>query len=239
MPVTTNFDATEMHGAGYRKATQILFAKRLSIRLEKPGVVFCSIKTSGVRDENRRESHRRRGIAARDHDQVGRESSAASRAPGRLLRASSAIDFSRAGDTAPAEQSVDIVKLVAIASSWAATSPRSRRRVPTYRTSVSGRSRISSSPSATAGNRWPPVPPPAMINLSDVSRANLHRYFSSNRGTAAECEQRAERRHRHHDRGAAVAQKRQRQSLGRNHPDHHRHVDERLQRETGGKSYCE
>ena len=32
-------------------------------------------------------------------------------------------------------------------------------------TSVSGRSRISSSPSATAGNRCPPVPPPAIITF--------------------------------------------------------------------------
>src|SRR5512135_795681 len=103
--------------------------------------------------------------------------------------------------------------------------PSSPRRLPTKRISFRGSRSLNVSARARAGNRCPPVPPPAInifISLSDPLRRKV--------------QEDAHGQQIHHQGGSAEADERQGGSFCREQPHHHPHIQQRLDGQKAGNS---
>src|ERR1019366_1113352 len=107
------------------------------------------------------------------------------------------------------------------------------RSVPTNRTSLP--MRRSSPATAIAGITCPPVPPPAMTNKCEAATLAL---LTSTR-VLGDVEQNSQRGQRDEQGTPAEADHRQRDSLRRDHPQHHAHVEKRLDHQHRRDAQCE
>src|SRR5438552_10035395 len=96
---------------------------------------------------------------------------------------------------------------------------------PTSRTAPSGSSARNARATASAGNRCPPVPPPAIKSLITTSIVPQRRA----RAVARDAEHHADRREGGGERGAPVAEKRQRHAGAGECAGHGRHVEQGLE----------
>src|SRR5215470_7180436 len=109
------------------------------------------------------------------------------------------------------------------------------RCVPTSTTSLSLPRESHSRAIAMAGNTWPPVPPPAISSFMIRIRARILRRSSVGR-LLRDIQQHSRSQQHHQQTRSAVADKRQRDSFGRNHAQHHRKIDERLEHHHRGNA---
>src|SRR5580765_5307121 len=108
------------------------------------------------------------------------------------------------------------------------------RCVPTSTTSLSPPRDSHSLAIAIAGKTWPPVPPPAISNFIAAIRL---RVAGSSRGRLLRNIQQHTCGQQHYQQTrTAIADKRQRNSLGGNHAQHHRKINQRLKNDHGGNS---
>ena len=84
---------------------------------------------------------------------------------------------------------------------------------------------------ASAGKTWPPVPPPAISSfkfLGSAASPTLACLLHAQARLLADVQEHAGGQQHHQQARAAVADERQRNSLGRHHPQHHAEIDQRL-----------
>src|ERR1700758_2275585 len=101
---------------------------------------------------------------------------------------------------------------------------------PTMRTAPSGSSARYARATASAGNRCPPVPPPAIKSLITTPIVAERR----SRPVPRDAQEHADRGQRGRQRGAAVAEERKRDPGDRQGVGHSRHVEQRLEGDPGG-----
>src|SRR4029077_11988697 len=101
---------------------------------------------------------------------------------------------------------------------------------PTRRTAPSGSSARNARATASAGNRCPPVPPPAIKSLITTPIVAERRA----RPVAGDAQEHADRGKGGRQRGAAVAEERKRDPGDRQGVGDGRHVEKRLERDPGG-----